>query len=76
MAFRDETEALRQRVRTLHNKLAAFGHVARPARGTATTCLRELIAQLGDQLQKLQLGLEVRWEPPQHLPEAAIPPAG
>lgn len=63
-----------QRVRTLHNKLAAFGHVARPARGTATTCLRELIALLGDQLQKLQLGLEVRWEPPQHLPEAAIPP--
>lgn len=61
-----------QRLRTLHNKLAAFGQVARPARGTAATAIPSLIARLGDELQTLQLGLELRWEPPQHLPEVAV----
>lgn len=61
-----------QRLRTLHNKLAAFGHAARPARGATTTAIQPLIARLRDELQTLQLGLELRWEPPQHLPEIAI----
>lgn len=63
-----------QRMRRLHDKLAAFGR-ADFARGGGTTALAPLIAQLGDDLQAMQLGIELRWEPPQHLPEVAMPPA-
>lgn len=58
-----------QRLRTLHKKLLAFGEGSATALGT--TDLGELIAGLGDELQNLQLGLELRWDPPPALPRLA-----
>ncbi|MFK7739107.1 MAG: hypothetical protein AB8H80_02200 [Planctomycetota bacterium] len=57
------------RVRTLHAKLIAFGRGR--IREYGTTDVTELVAGLGDELQHMQLGLEVRWEPP-----TAMPPLG
>lgn len=56
-----------QRLRTLHTKLVAFGRGRKVESGT--TDVVELIAGLGDELQQLQLGLELRWEPPPDLPQ-------
>ena len=61
-----------QRLRTLHAKLAAFGHVER-TRGTGPTAVAPLIASLRSGLQTMQFGLELRWDPPEHLPDIAIP---
>lgn len=54
------------RLRTLHTKLVAFGRGRRVESGT--TDVAEMIASLGDELQQLQLGLELRWDPPPELP--------
>lgn len=61
-----------QRLRRLHNKLAAFGHVER-SRSNGPTAVSPLIATLRGELQAMQFGLELRWEPPEHLPDIAIP---
>lgn len=55
-----------QRLRTLHTKLVAFGQ-GRPVEPGSTDVV-ELIGGLGDELQQMQLGLELRWEPPSGLP--------
>jgi hypothetical protein len=62
-----------QRLRTLHNKLLAYGQGSTAELGT--TDLGDLIAGLGDELQNLQLGLELRWDPPPTLPRLAANPA-
>ncbi len=61
-----------QRLRTLHSKLLAFGQVRRRTNTEATCELPALVRQLGDELQVLQLGLELRWEPADHLPALAV----
>ena len=60
------------RLRNLHNKLVTFGR-ARPVEH-GTTDVVELIGGLGDDLQQMQLGLELRWEPPSVLPRVAANP--
>ncbi|MEZ6036057.1 MAG: response regulator [Planctomycetota bacterium] len=60
------------RLRRLHGKLVAFGH-GRPQQD-GTTDVRQLIAGLGDELQQMQLGIEVRWDPPTSLPTLAAHP--
>lgn len=62
-----------ERMHLLHKKLTAFGagHVAEPG----TTEVTELIAGLSDELAHMQLGLELRWEPPSALPPLAIQPS-
>lgn len=54
------------RLHVLHKKLIAFGRGRPVQEGTIDTI--ELINSLGDELQQMQLGLEVRWEPPAELP--------
>ncbi|MBL8750651.1 MAG: hypothetical protein JNK78_15945 [Planctomycetes bacterium] len=56
-----------QRLRTLHTKLVAFGR-ARTANGGATA-VSDLVASIRDELQHMQLGLELRWDPPTGLPD-------
>lgn len=58
-----------QRLRTLHNKLVAFGQQGSSRAGA--TDLGELVASLTDELQQMQLGIEVRWDPPPALPRLA-----
>ncbi|MCK5943828.1 MAG: hypothetical protein KAI24_17725, partial [Planctomycetes bacterium] len=53
-------------LRTLHTKLVAMGRGRRVEGGT--TDVSELIASLADELQLMQLGLELRWDPPPELP--------
>ncbi len=65
-------EAIGQ-MRRLHRKLAAFA--APPPRGAGATDLSELVPTLGDELQHLLLGLEVRWRPAANLPPVALPAA-
>lgn len=55
-----------RRLHTLHTKLVAFGHGRTIEQGT--TDVAELIDGLGDELQQMQLGLELHWEPPPDLP--------
>lgn len=62
-----------QRLRTLHSKLVAVGRGRAAEPGTTSVALA--VATLGEQLQQLQLGLELRWEPPPRLPEIAASPA-
>ena len=54
------------RLRTLHAKLVAVGRARAVERGV--TDIRALIDGLSDELQQLQLGLELRWDPPPKLP--------
>lgn len=61
------------RLRGLHTKLVAFGG-ARPT-STGTTDLTELISGLGEDLQQMQLGLELRFDPPADPPLVRACPA-
>ena len=61
-----------QRVRTLHSKLIAFGSGAEAAKGPAD--LSQVVSSLTDELQHLQLGLELQWDPPPGLPQVATSP--
>jgi CheY-like chemotaxis protein len=63
-----------QRLRTLHSKLAAFGHARCRSDANASTPLLDLVARLRDEVQHQQLGLELRWDPPPHLAEIAMAP--
>lgn len=60
------------RLRTLHTKVVAFGHGR--ASTTGTTHIGEIVASLRDELQQMQLGLELRWEPPSGLPAVLVAP--
>lgn len=61
-----------QRLRLLHAKLITFGR-GRPVEQGATA-IPALIDRLSEELQQLQLGLELRWDPPPNLPEIAANP--
>ena len=50
------------RLRGLHSKLVAFGGARRTESGT--TNITELIGSLSENLQQMQLGLELRFDPP------------
>jgi len=60
------------RLRTLHTKVLAFGQ-ARSATPRSTH-LGEIVQSLRDDLQQLQLGLELRWEPRAELPAVRVAP--
>jgi CheY-like chemotaxis protein len=60
------------RLRTLHTKLVAFGHAHRAPDGHAACAVPPLIARLRVELQQMQLGLELRWDPPADLPLVAV----
>jgi hypothetical protein len=63
-----------QRLRALHTKLVAFGRQRGREDDVATATLPAVAARLRDELQHLQLGLELRWDLPPHLPAIAVPP--
>lgn len=54
------------RLQNLHKKLVAAGGGRPVEAGVTDVC--ELIGSLGEELQQLQLGLEIRWDPPPELP--------
>jgi len=60
------------RLRTLHTKVVAFGQ-GRPA-AAGSTHIGEIVASLRDDLQQMQLGLELRWDPPPGLPAVRVAP--
>jgi hypothetical protein len=62
-----------RRLRTLHTKLVAIGH-GRPVE-PGTTDVGELIAELGDELQQMQLGLELHQDLPPDVPRLEASPA-
>ncbi|MDO8349405.1 MAG: hypothetical protein Q7T30_04155 [Planctomycetota bacterium] len=61
-----------QRLRTLHSKLIAFGQGANAM--TGPTDLDQIVSSMTDELQRLQLGLELQWDPPTELPSVATSP--
>ena len=61
-----------QPLHRLHTKLIAVGR-ARPKQA-GTTDVNALIAGLGEDLQQMQLGLELRWDPPPALPLIEVCP--
>jgi len=61
------------RLRGLHSKLIAFGGARPPA--TGTTNVTELIGNLSEDLQQMQLGLELRFDPPADPPVVNACPA-
>ncbi len=64
-----------QRLRALHTKLLAFGHLRARDDETPTVAVASVATRLRAELQHLQLGLELRWDPPAHLPEIAVTPS-
>jgi hypothetical protein len=60
------------RLRTLHTKVVAFGEGRASAPGS--THISEIVASLRDDLQQMQLGLELRWDPPAGLPAVLVAP--
>lgn len=54
------------RLRTLHNKLAAFGRT--PSAAPGRTDVVALVTGLRDELAQTQLGIEIVWDPPKGLP--------
>ncbi len=60
------------RLRTLHKKLVAFGRARLVVPGS--TEISTLVSGLTDDLQQMQLGLELSWEPPSALPPIAADP--
>ncbi|MEO6593354.1 MAG: hypothetical protein ABIP94_01215 [Planctomycetota bacterium] len=61
-----------QRLRTLHKKLIAFGQERAVERGSIDVAV--LVASLTDEVQEMQLGMQLRWEPPPALPRIAAAP--
>lgn len=61
------------RLRGLHTKLIAFGRARDVVHGI--TEIDRLITSLSDELQQMQLGLELRWDPPDDLPSINACPA-
>ncbi len=61
------------RLRGLHTKLIAFGRARDVVNGI--TEIDRLITSLSDELQQMQLGLELRWDPPDDLPSINACPA-
>jgi hypothetical protein len=61
-----------RRLRTLHTKVVAFGQGRVGATGFVDVA--DLVSSLRDELQQMQLGLELCWEPPTGLPRIACAP--
>lgn len=55
-----------QRLRTLHSKLVAFGRARTAAAGS--TDVATMISGLRDELEHMQLGIEICWEPRSDVP--------
>lgn len=55
-----------QRLRTLHSKLVAFGRARTAAAGS--TDVAAMISGLRDELEHMQLGIEICWEPRSDVP--------
>lgn len=60
------------RLRMLHTKVLAYGQARASAPGS--THIGEIVASLRDDLQQMQLGLELRWEPRSALPAVLVAP--
>ncbi|HEX5052578.1 MAG TPA: hypothetical protein VFZ65_12455, partial [Planctomycetota bacterium] len=61
-----------QRLRTLHKKLIAFGRERASESGSIEVAT--LVASLTDELQQMQFGLQLRWDPSPCLPPIAASP--
>lgn len=61
------------RLRTLHAKLAALAGKTPSAPSDAVTDVEALVARVSAELQAAHVGLEVRWDPPDHLPQLRTP---
>jgi hypothetical protein len=62
-----------RRLRSLHARLSAIGGQSVHADAVGTTDVARLIARLTNELQRTHVGLELHWQPPDHLPELAAP---
>lgn len=62
-----------RRLRSLHARLVAIGGQSVHADAVGTTDVPRLIARLTNELQRTHVGLELHWQPPDHLPEIAAP---
>lgn len=62
-----------RRLRSLHARLAAIGGKSVHADTTGTTDVPRLVARLIHELQRTHVGLELHWQPPEHLPGIAAP---
>ncbi len=65
--------AAARRLRTLHARLAALAGKTPAASPTAITDVEDLVARVSAELQTAHVGLEVRWDPPDHLPRLRAP---
>lgn len=59
-----------RRLRRLHTKVVAFGHGR--VSGAGSTDVGAVVSSLRDELLQMQLGLELRWDPPAGLPPVPI----
>lgn len=62
-----------RRLRSLHARLVAIGGQSVHADAVGTTDVPRLVARLTNELQRTHVGLELHWQPPDHLPEIAAP---
>jgi hypothetical protein len=60
------------RLRTLHTKVVAFSQGRASTSGS--TDVTGVISSLGDDLEQMQLGLELRWDPPSGMPPVLVAP--
>lgn len=57
-----------RRLRALHTRLAALGGKPAIAATSGATDVRRLVARLSAELHSMHVGLELHWDPPEHLP--------
>ena len=69
----EDLQAAVRRLRALHARLAALGGRPTPGATTGVTDVRLLGARLSVELQSTHVGLEFRWDPPEHLPNLQAP---
>lgn len=69
----EDLQAAVRRLRALHARLAALGGKAGAGAATGATDVRKLVARLSTELQSTHVGLEFRWDPPEHLPQLQAP---
>lgn len=62
-----------RRLRSLHARLGAIGGHNVHADVAGTTDVELLITRLRNELQRAYVGLELQWQPPDHLPALAAP---
>ncbi|MFN9277235.1 MAG: hypothetical protein ACK6D2_16065 [Planctomycetota bacterium] len=62
-----------RRLRSLHARLGALGGLGARTNAVGTTDVLRLVARLTNELQRAHVGLELQWQPPDHLPAIAAP---